>query len=757
MIGSLEGQAQVHTDSNIHDRVASSLPPVDWRDSGPSRHTVQFYEDDSSLLEGLGRFIGSALGAGDAAIVIATKVHREALVQRLKERGMDLGLALAQGRFILLDAAETLSKFVVDDWPDESRFTELVGDLVTGAMRSTQGKKQRVTAFGEMVALLWQQGNPEASIRLEQLWNELARTRSFHLHCAYPISLFSQESHDQLIQKICAEHSHVIPAESYTSLLNEEERLRSIAFLQQKAQALVTETQERKKAQSDLRLREAELIDFLENAVIGMHWVAADGTILWANKADLDMLGYARDEYIGHHISEFHADQPVAEDILQRLGRHEQLRGYESRMLCRDGSSRYVRIHSNVLVHNGRFVHTRCFTVDITEQKQAEEACARLAAIVQSSDDAIVSKDLNGIVTSWNASAERIFGYKAEEIVGQSITVIIPPELQDQEKMILAKIRRNERIEHFETVRMTKSGVRIDVSLTVSPVKDEHGAVIGVAKIVRDISENKKLEQTLRTTEKLASVGRLAASVAHEINNPLEALTNLLFLAKRDISDRTKVAQCLEQANQELDRVTHIAAQTLGFYRETSSVSTVDLAKMLEGVLALYARKISSRGIKVTMEYEGKTEVKALAGEIRQVMANLMANSLDAMPNGGSLRLRISSSHSRNNGNQSGVRVIIADTGSGIQPENMKQIFEPFFTTKKDTGTGLGLWITRAIIQKHGGSIRVRSKPGTSQGGTVFSIFLPETGCDLDKAATPKTGPAESQDNKLWLASKTEK
>ena len=146
--------------------------------------------------------------------------------------------------------------------------------------------------------------------------------------------------------------------------------------------------------------------------------------------------------------------------------------------------------------------------------------------------------------------------------------MIIPPELQDQEQMILAKIRRNERIEHFETVRMTKSGVRIDVSLTVSPVKDEHGAIIGVAKIARDISENKKLEQTLRTTEKLASVGRLAASVAHEINNPLEAVTNLLFLAKRDISDRTKVEQCLEQANQELDRVTHIATQTLGFYRD---------------------------------------------------------------------------------------------------------------------------------------------------------------------------------------------
>jgi PAS domain S-box-containing protein len=488
-----------------------------------------------------------------------------------------------------------------------------------------------------------------------------------------------------------------------------------------------------------------------------MHWVSADGTILWANRAELDMLGYSRDEYIGHHISEFHADKAVIEDILQRLGRHEELHGYESRMLRKDGSTRYVRIHSNVLVHNGRFVHTRCFTVDITEHKQAEEVRARLAAIVQCSDDAIVSKDLNGIVTSWNAGAERIFGYKSEEIVGKSITMIIPPELQDQEPLILAKIRRNERIEHFETVRLTKAGQRIDVSLTVSPVKDERGAIIGVAKIARDISEHKKMEQALRTTEKLASVGRLAASVAHEINNPLEAVTNLLFLAKRDISDRSKVEQRLDQANQELDRVTHIATQTLGFYRETSSASTVDLAKTLEGVLGLYARKISSRGINVIKEYGRKTEAKVLAGEIRQVLANLIANSIDAMPNGGSLRLRVSNSRSRNNGNQPGVRVIIADTGSGIRPESMKKIFEPFFTTKKDTGTGLGLWITRAIIEKHGGSIRVHSKPGISQGGTVFSIFLPEAGCDFDKTATPQTEPAERQDNQLWLVPKTEK
>src|SRR3954470_164688 len=160
--------------------------------------------------------------------------------------------------------------------------------------------------------------------------------------------------------------------------------------------------------------------------------------------------------------------------------------------------------------------------IDLKDQHLINEAALRLAAIVESSDDAIVSKDLNGLVTSWNKSAERIFGWTAEEIVGKSILTIIPPELHSDEPGILSRIRAGKRIEHFETVRMKKSGERVDISLTVSPVKDPQGNIIGAAKIARDITQQKKLEATLRTTERLASVGRLAATVAHEINNPLE-------------------------------------------------------------------------------------------------------------------------------------------------------------------------------------------------------------------------------------------
>jgi PAS domain S-box-containing protein len=720
--------------STKHNHLRALNPKSDA--SHRPSHSVQFYGDDSYLIEELSRFIGSALGAGDAAVVIANKAHRDGLAQRLQARGLDMTLAVQQGRFIMLDAAETLAKLLVNDWPDARRFAQVVGRVIEQAQTPAQGKQRQVAAFGEMVALLWAEGKHEAAICLEQLWNDLAKTHSFTLRCGYPMAGFSEEGHSELIQKVCAEHSHVIPSESYASLMREEERLLNIVYLQQKAQALQREMAERKKAQQVLQLREVELADFLEHAVIGMHWVAANGTILWANKAEMELLGYSREEYVGHHISEFHTDGPVIEDILQRLGRKEELHGYEARLRHKNGSLRRVRIHSNVFMQEGKFVHTRCFTIDVTEQKGADEARSRLAAIVDSSDDAIASKDLNGIVTSWNGSAERMFGYKAEEMIGKPITLVIPPELHQDEPMILNKIRRGERIEHFETVRIRKNGERIQVSLTISPVKDESGNVIGAAKIARDITESKKIEDALRLNERLASVGRLAATIAHEINNPLEAVTNLLYLAKRDVADSSRVRRHLEMADHELTRVAHITRQTLGFYRDNASPASVDISQVLDDLLFLYGKRLSARSVEIVKQYEGKIEINALAGEIRQVFSNLIGNAIDAMPDGGTLIVRASNSHEWNNSNVPGARVIIADTGSGIAPAHKKRLFQPFFTTKKEVGTGLGLWITSGIVEKHGGSIRVRSRTEAGRSGTAFSLFLPATPPRLEDEAS---------------------
>jgi len=367
--------------------------------------------------------------------------------------------------------------------------------------------------------------------------------------------------------------------------------------------------------------------------------------------------------------------------------------------------------------------------LDIHEQKEASEYKQRLAAIVQSSDDAIVSKNLQGVVTSWNPAAERIFGYTAEEMIGASILKIIPPELHDDEPRILDTISRGERIDHFETIRVTKGGERLSVSLTISPVRDNTGKIIGAAKIARDITAQKRTEHALRVTERLASVGRLAATVAHEINNPLEAATNLLYLAK-DRAVKDDVRSFLGMAEEELDRVAQLTKQTLGFYRDTQAPSQIKLQELLNPLISVFKSRGKNKGVEIHPEILGAPEIYAVGGEIRQVIANLLSNSIDAVSFGGRVRVRVRSVVA---GRRSGVRIIVADSGPGINSEARERIFEPFFTTKKDVGTGLGLWVCKNIVDRHRGRISVRSSTDRSRSGTVFSVFLPSVPAEAAK------------------------
>lgn len=353
-------------------------------------------------------------------------------------------------------------------------------------------------------------------------------------------------------------------------------------------------------------------------------------------------------------------------------------------------------------------------------------ASQRLAAIVESSDDAIVSKDLNGIVTSWNSGAERMFGYTAREMIGRTILTIIPPEMHQDEDRILATIARGERIEHFETERMSKNGERIEVSLTISPVKDDEGRIVGAAKIARDITQAKKAERALRTTERLASVGRLAATVAHEINNPLEAITNLVYLAKNSDS-HDSARQYLSKAEEELDRISHITKQTLGFYRETKGATRIRFGMLLSSLLSVFSSRVRYKDVEVQSEIRQDPEVYVVPGEIRQVIANLLSNSIDAVGNGGRIRIRVAAVAHGGPEHRQGVRVTVADTGPGIPEEIRPMLFEPFFTTKKDVGTGLGLWVCKSIIHKHRGSIRLKTSTVPGKSGTVFSVFFPAT------------------------------
>ena len=694
-----------------------------WDHSRVSGHSVQFYENEAFLVDGLSPFIGSAIVSGDSAIVIATRCIRDSLSASLQKQGLDIQLASRQGRFLSLDASESLARFMVGGEPDPALFREVIGTLIDQASTRADGRKSRVAVFGEMVALLWAEGNRSAALALEKLWNDLAKTHAFHLHCAYPMHLFSQTQDSHELTSICSEHSPVVPTEQYTSVQNDEDRLQVIVLLQQKAQALHVEIQRREELQRELEAREAELRDHFENAILGMHWVSGTGEILWANKAELQLLGYEKHEYIGRHISEFHATSAVIEDILCRLARFEDLHGYESQLRCKDGSIKDVRIHSNVFVRDGKFVHTRCITTDITEQKRAEKALAHLAAIVESSEDGIISKDLNGIITSWNRSAERIFGYSEEEIVGKPITTIIPAELSGDEPQILEKIRRGERIQHFETVRVRKDGTRLSVSLTISPVHNRNGNIVGAAKIVRDVTEEKKLVGALQMSERLASVGRLASTIAHEINNPLEAVTNLIYLSRKHPAIPEEVRSYLDSAEQELRRAAHISQQTLGFQRAPAHPAWVAIAEVVEPIVGIYERKFLYKHVRIDRQIEPDLKIFTWSGELKQILSNLISNALDASLEGGTVKVRVHAT-SYGPGAVPAVRITIADTGTGIPDENKNKIFAPFFTTKERVGTGLGLWITKSLIENRGGTLQVRSR-STGHTGTVMSFCLP--------------------------------
>jgi len=259
-----------------------------------------------------------------------------------------------------------------------------------------------------------------------------------------------------------------------------------------------------KQARAELRRREQELTDFFENAAVPMHWVGPDGTILRVNQAELDLLGYDRDEFLGKNIVDFHQDRPTIDDILRRLLAGEVLHDYPARLRAKNGSTRHVLIDSSGYFEDGRFVHTRWFTRDVTAHQDAEQAVARLAAIVASSADAIIGKTLDGMVTSWNTAAERVFGYSSIEMVGQSIFLLIPEDLHDAERELLKRIGRGERVEVFETERIRKDGRRIYIGASVSPIRDTYGNVVGASSIKRDVTERKQAaEALLRSQERL--------------------------------------------------------------------------------------------------------------------------------------------------------------------------------------------------------------------------------------------------------------
>jgi PAS domain S-box-containing protein len=349
-----------------------------------------------------------------------------------------------------------------------------------------------------------------------------------------------------------------------------------------------------------------------------------------------------------------------------------------------------------------------------------------LAAVVEDSDDAILSKTLDGTILTWNRAAERMYGYRPEEVIGKNVSMLLPPDRASEVDRILDGLRRGERFEHFETTRRTKDGQILNVSLTISPVRDAEGKIIAASAIARNTTPTKMAEEAIRNSERLAVAGRMAATIAHEINNPLEAVTNILFLLGRNEPLSEKGAEYVRAAQEELRRVGQITRTTLGLHRERdTAIAPVNISELLDSILLLYNRRLATLGVKLERKFESEGRVMGVAGELRQVFSNLIANATDALAASGTkLVVHIRNSRDWKHPQRPGVSVNIADDGAGMTPETRASLFQPFFSTKGDKGTGVGLWVSNGIVSKHAGSIHVRSTTGARH-GTCFSVFLP--------------------------------
>jgi PAS domain S-box-containing protein len=462
---------------------------------------------------------------------------------------------------------------------------------------------------------------------------------------------------------------------------------------------------------------------FFEAAVRGIVISGPDGRIERVNGSAEAMFGYTRAELIGRSI-----DLVLPADDASGAGIQLPPREGEAadrRVGCRKDGTQFLAEVSQSAVGTGGTERVMSFVTDVSARSRGEEAVARLAAIVESSQDAILSKTLDGIVLTWNASAERLYGYSVAEIVGRSIALLIPPEPPDELDRILEAIRRDERIEHYETVRVKKDGGRIQVSLTISPIRDAGGRVVGASTIARDVTERVTLERAARRAETLAALGTLSAGIAHEINNPVGILSSRLELmldGRRDVPPELR--DDLEMLRRNVERVGRITRSLLSQARQSPMERrAVDLNMVVEDSLMLVGKQLSKDRVQIVTALA--PNLPAIRGEphtLQQVLMNLLVNARDAMPNGGTVRIETS----RGTGREDGVRLVVADNGPGIPADVLPRISEPFYTTKV-AGTGLGLPLSYNIIREHGGRVAVETAAGR---GTTFIITLPEDQAD---------------------------
>jgi PAS domain S-box-containing protein len=598
-------------------------------------HIVQFYESDEVLCRAVAGFLEPGFRAGNPMIVIATAEHRRAIAAGLQSRGLDVELALRDGRLSMLDARDTLAELMVGGLPHPDRFTRIMGHAIQSSR--TGREHLPVLAFGEMVDILWRENNPEAAIRLEALWNESLKTCPLNLFCAYAMNgFFKEPAHRLAFERLCAQHS-------------------GVKF----------STPSRSSAEPD---RDVSDINVFEERSIALE---------------------------------------------KEIRRREQV----ERALLRA----------------------------LEEQRQSELNALLLAAAVESANDAIITKTLDGVITNWNPGAERVFGYTAEEVIGKPVTILMLEGHRDEELEILRKLRSGQRIDHYETRRVRKDGRIIDISLTVSPIRDNAGQIIGASKIARDITDRKRIEaerdlllERERTARREAESARLEAEranrfkddflavLSHELRTPLNAIVGWAsILSSR--RDEESLDRAVDVITRNADLQKRLIDDLLDMSRILTGKMTiksdwVDLAAVLNGAVDTVRPAIAAKGINLTLELDPSVPlIRGDVDRLQQVLWNLLSNSVKFTPELGTIAVSTFKTGSS-------VEITVRDSGLGISPEFLPFVFERFrqgdaSTTRRHGGLGLGLAVVQYLVHAHGGTVWANSE-GEGRGATMI-VRLP--------------------------------
>jgi PAS domain S-box-containing protein len=508
---------------------------------------------------------------------------------------------------------------------------------------------------------------------------------------------------------------------------------------------------------ADPEALEAMLVALVESADDAIIVKDLDGTIRTWNPAAERMFGYRADEVAGLPITILLPPDCLGDEahIASTVRRGERVEHFDSERVRKDGRRILVSISESPIRDGaGRIVAAAQIARDVTEVRQAGAARATLAAIVESSEDAIVGKTLNGVILTWNAGAQRTFGYAAEEVIGKSITILIPEERLDEETMVLTKVRRGERIEHFETERIRKDGRRIRISLSVSPIKQADGTIIGAAKIARDISVRHALdaerdrllarEQEARAQAEEANRAKdmFLAVVSHELRTPLSPILAWSRMLRSGMLDAEKASQALETIERNVLAQAQLIDDLLDVSRIVAgklrlAIRATELDAVIQAAVDVVKPAADAKGIRVETQLD--PEIGTIAGDpdrLQQVVWNLLSNAIKFTPEGGRVRLILQRVDSH-------VEIAVIDNGQGFPPSLSEHLFARFqqadsTTTRRHGGLGLGLAIVRHIIELHGGTVRAESA-GEGKGATfVVELPLVRHEGDADRGAAPE-------------------